>query len=194
MAAQEHPSTPAFHKNVSAHDGFLRATSAGIVAVSALLALSGCATKLGHIPTGLETAKNFDPLRFEGTWHEIVRTNNKEEAGITRVTTTFKRKQDGSWLLTDRGWKNELGGYVESTRTASTGGSPGSFNVKDGAPKFFVVIDQEHTLALACSTSYRHFWILSKNPDPESSRLERMMSLASEAGFPVKESFFVPVR
>lgn len=192
MAAQNHPFTPT-SQNTSSVGGlrgsFLRVASAGLWS---LLALSGCATPK-NIPSGLETAKNFDPLRFEGTWHEIVRTNNKEEAGLTRVTTTFKRRQDGSWLLTNRAWKNELGGFVGGTQTATTGATQGSFYVKDGTPKFIVIIDQEHSLALACSTSFKQFWILSKNPDPENSRLERMMSLASEAGFPVKESFFVPV-
>lgn len=189
MAAQEHPSNPASQKTASVRGRFFRVASAGALS---LLTLSGCATPK-NIPSGLETAKNFDPLRFEGTWHEIVRTNNKEEVGLTRVTTTFKRKQDGSWLLTNRAWKNELGGFVGSAQTATPGATPGSFIVKDGNPKFIVVIDQEHSLALACSSSFKQFWILSKNPDPESSRLERMMALASEAGFPMKESFFVPV-
>jgi apolipoprotein D and lipocalin family protein len=193
MASQEPSHTPALPKNGSAPTSASRVTGFATITLTALLSLSGCATKK-TIPAGLETAKNFDPLRFEGTWHQIVRTNTKEEAGLTRVTTTFKRKQDGSWLLVNRAWKNELGSYVGGAQTALAGAKPGTFNVKDGSPKFIVVIDQEHSLALACGETYDRFWILSKNPEPEGGRLERMMSLAADAGFPVKEAFFVPVR
>ncbi len=158
--------------------------------VVALLTLTGCST----VPKGLETARNFDPLRFEGTWHEIARTNHPDEAGLTRVSTNFKRTPDGNWLLTDRAWSNAEGTWVGGARTAKSGDVPGSFKVRHSKPRYVAMIDSEHTMAVVCSSTINQFWLLSKNPEPDSSRTERMLGLAQEAGFPVKEAFFVPTR
>jgi len=157
----------------------------------ALLCLSGCATKL---PKGVTVAKNFDPLRFEGTWYELTRTNHPDQAGLTRITATYKRNSDGSWLITDRAWSNAEGIWRGSERRASAGEHPGSLKVKNAKPRNIVLIDPEHTMALMCSNTYKQFWIISKNPDPEPNRFDKMVAAAQELGFPVKEAIVLPTR
>lgn len=139
-------------------------------------------------------AKNFDPLRFEGTWYELARTNHPDEGGLTRVTSTYIRKNDGTWLVTDRAWSNADGAWVGSERAAKPGEFPASLRLKHAKPRNIVLIDSEHTMALVCSNTYRQFWIISKNPDPEPARFDKMLSAAQEAGFPVKEAMVLPTR
>lgn len=169
------------------------ASKLAIAAGSALglLCLTGCATK---VPAGVVLAKNFDPLRFEGTWYELTRTDHPDEAGLTRVTATYKRNADGSWLVTDRAWSNAEGMWVGSQRSAKAGEQPASLRLKNAKPRNVVLIDSEHTMALVCSNTYKQFWIISKNPDPEPNRFDRMVTAAQEIGFPVKEAIVLPTR
>jgi apolipoprotein D and lipocalin family protein len=185
MAAQD-PSFPSFSSSVFASKLLPMASGA-----LALLSFTGCATK---IPTGVVVAKNFDPLRFEGTWYELARTNHPDQAGLTRVTSTYKRNSDGSWLVTDRAWSNADGMWVGSQRSAKAGEQPASLNLKHAKPRNIVLIDSDHTMALVCSNTYRQFWIISKNPDPEPARFDRMVAAAQENGFPVKEAIVLPTR
>ena len=160
-------------------------------AALSLLLLASCAAT---IPPGVIVAKNFDPLRFEGTWYELARTNHPDEGGLTRVTATYIRKNDGSWLVTDRAWSNASGAWVGSERVAKPGAFPASLRLKHAKPRNIVLIDSEHTMALVCSDTYKQFWIISKNPDPEPARFDKMLAAAQEAGFPVKEAMVLPPR
>ena len=159
----------------------------------AAASFSGC-TVVSHAPRGVEVAKNFDPLRFEGTWYELARTNHPSEAGLTRVTANYRRNPDGTWLITDRAWRNGTGEWVGSQRIAKVDTVPGSFNLKGAKPRNVVFIDAEHTMAVLCGDTYKQFWLISKNPEPDTNRFDRMLALAQEAGFPVKEAFVVPTR
>jgi apolipoprotein D and lipocalin family protein len=185
MAAQDPSSSTSFRTASS-----IKVTSLMSGAL-ALLCFGGCVTK---IPKGVVAAKNFDPLRFEGTWYELTRTNECGQAGLTRVTATYKRNSDGSWLVTDRAWSNAEGIWLGSERKASAGEHPASLKVKHAPPRNIVLIDSEHTMALMCSNSYKKFWIISKNPEPEPSRFDKMVTAAQELGFPVKEAIVIPTR
>jgi len=148
------------------------------------------------MPKGIETAKNFDLNKFEGVWYEIARSNNPQEAGLTHVTSQYRRAVDGKWLINTRAWDGANGTWVGSTRISKTPavGTPASFVLSRGNPRNVVIVDNEHTLALVCGKHYRDFWIISKSPRPDQARLERLMMVALDAGFPVKEAFYVPTR
>ena len=160
----------------------------------ATLLLSSC--KSTPMPKGIETAKNFDPNKFEGIWYEIARNNNAEEAGLTHVTSQYRRAADGKWLINTRAWDGANGTWVGSTRISVTPatGTPASFKLGHGNPRHVVIIDNDHTLALVCGKYYRDFWIISKSANPDQTRLERLMMVALNAGFPVKDAFYVPAR
>jgi apolipoprotein D and lipocalin family protein len=160
----------------------------------ATLLLGAC--KTGHMPKGIETAKNFDLHKFEGVWHEIARSNNAQETGLTHVTSQYRRAADGKWLINTRAWDGANGDWVGSTHISSTPAAktPASFKLGRGNTRNVVIIDNDHTLALVCGKHYREFWIISKSPTPDQSRLERLMTVALDAGFPVRDAFFVPTR
>jgi apolipoprotein D and lipocalin family protein len=187
MAAkvQKFPTFTPFHQ--------LRTTVMVIGSLATLL-LGAC--KTASMPKGIETAKNFDLHKFEGVWHEIARSNNGQEAGLTHVTSQYRRAADGKWLINTRAWNGATGDWVGSTRVSPTpaAGTPASFQLGHGNPRHVVIIDNDHTLALVCGKHYRDFWIISKSPTPDQSRLERLMMVALDAGFPVKDAFYVPTR
>jgi apolipoprotein D and lipocalin family protein len=167
----------------------------GMVLGSLTLFLFG-ACKSAPMPKGIETAKNFDLHKFEGIWYEIARSNMAEEAGLTQVTSQYRRAADGKWLINTRAWDGAHGVWLGSTRVSKTPtqGTPASFQLNHGNPRHVVIIDNEHTIALVCGKRYRDFWIISKSPVPDQTRLERLMMVALDAGFPVKGAFFVPTR
>jgi apolipoprotein D and lipocalin family protein len=187
MAAQSQPPSP-FPLNLS----FRRAS----VLLGALATLSLGACKTAPAPKGIETAKNFDPLKFEGIWYEIARNNVAEEKGFTHVTSQYRRATDGKWLINTRAWDGSHGTWVGSTHLSPklSGTKQASFLLGHGNPRHVVVVDNEHTIALVCGKRYNDFWIISKSPTPDQSRLERLMMVALNTGFPVKGAFFVPTR
>ena len=160
----------------------------------ATLLLGAC--KTAPMPRGIEPAKNFNSQKFEGVWYEIARSNNSPEAGLTHVTSQYRRAADGKWLINMRAWDGANGDWVGSTRTSPTpaAGTPASFKLGHGDARHVVIIDNDHTLALVCGKHYRDFWIISKSPNPEQSRMERLMMVALDSGFPVKEAFYVTTR
>jgi apolipoprotein D and lipocalin family protein len=169
-------------------------TASLVLGCFATLVLGAC--KATPLPKGIETAKNFDLNKFEGIWHEIARSNNAEEAGFTHVTSQYRRGADGKWLINTRAWDGAKGIWVGSTRISTTPatGKPASFKLSHGNPRHVVIIDNDHTIALVCGKHYRDFWIISKSPNPDQARLDRLMMVALDSGFPVKDAFYVPTR
>jgi apolipoprotein D and lipocalin family protein len=165
----------------------------GALLLASLLPLTGCVSSLP--PKGLRTANNFDAHRFQGTWHEILRYNSRDEAGLTRVTSNYRQQADGKWVVTDRAWKNAEGHWVGSTTSIKDPDkSPGTFRLMFHKPRHVIVIDNDHTLALVCGPNQQDFSIISKSTDPDAARLERIMTQAQAAGFPVREAFWVPTK
>ena len=161
--------------------------------VLALLPLSGCVIQ--PPPKGLKTANNFDARRFQGTWHEILRYNCPDEAGLTRVTATYSKQGNGTWVVTDRAWKNTAGQWVGSTsEIRDPEKTQGTLLLKYRKPRHVIFIDNDHTLALVCGPNAQHFSIISKSLLPDSARLERIMAQAEDAGFPMREAFWVPTK
>lgn len=174
--------------------GILTAALGCVFAMTAMTTMTGC--KTSPPPIGLEGAKNFNLNKFSGEWHEIARSNIKEENGLTQVSTKFTRMQDGNWLITSRAWNTAKGRWVGSQKVSKKPPfyAHTSFMLGFWQPRHVVIIDNDHTLAVVCGKNYRQFWILSKNPEPEQSRLDTILALAEAAGFPVKEAFYVPTR
>lgn len=159
-----------------------------------LLLTSGCQSSL--TPKGLKAAKNFDGRKFEGTWHQILRSDIPEEAGLSCVSYQFQRVEQDEWTVILRGWNSAEGRWMGSTQKGVSlkEGAPGTIRLGLASPRTIAIIDDEHTMAVLCGKKFRHFAIFSKNPDPERQRLERMLAAAREVGFPVEETFFVPTR
>ena len=161
--------------------------------VLALLPLFGCVSQ--QPPKGLKTANNFDARRFQGTWHEILRYNYPNEAGLTRVTATYSKQGNGTWIVTDRAWKNAAGQWVGSTSEIRDPEKlQGTLQLKSRKPRHVIFIDNDHTIAVVCGPTAQQFSVISKTPLPDSARLERIMVQAEDAGFPIREAFWVPTK
>jgi apolipoprotein D and lipocalin family protein len=165
-----------------------------LLALMTSLLLGACQT--ARLPKGIETAKNFNLHKFEGTWYEIARSNNPDEAGLTHVTSQYRRGANGKWLVNTRAWQGANGRWVGSSSVSTTPDlrRPASFKLSSRDTRHVVIIDNEHTLALMCGSKYTDFWVVSKSPSPDHERVERLMAVALDAGFPVKGAFFVPTR
>ena len=170
---------------------FLR-SFCGIAGLTLLLGLSACQT----LPKGLSTASNFDAAKFGGTWYEIVRVHNRQQTGLTRVTSTFEKKDPTHWLVTERGWNNQLGRWQGSERTARTPkkGPAGQFLFRFSSPRNVVAINDSHDCALMASSNFRRMWVISKTPTPSAAAVQEMLDKARQMGFPTEEAYFTPAQ
>ena len=162
-----------------------------------LLALSMPACKtITDLPIGTHLAENFAASKFEGTWYQIARVPNKAEAGITNVKTSYLRQPDGSWQVSDLGWKNEYGRWVSRTKVSLNKPeiAPGTFLFKFNEPRHVLAIDPTFQYAIVSGSNLKLLWILSRTPEPNPEAVQQMLSTAQGMGFPLEEITFLPVQ
>ena len=58
---------------------------------SAALVSAGCTA----VPEGVEPISGFSLDRYLGTWYEIARLDHRFERGLSEVTATYSRRDDG---------------------------------------------------------------------------------------------------
>jgi lipocalin len=141
-----------------------------------------------------DVVKDIDLDKFSGTWYEIARLPNKHENELVEVTSTFKRTDDGNYVVENSGYKGSRGG--KRTRVK------GEISIPDpkvaGAMKvkiWFLNIDyrvidvdkENYQYALISSNSKKYLWIMSKQPVMDQRQFETLVDSARDKGFEVDQ-------
>jgi apolipoprotein D and lipocalin family protein len=147
--------------------------------------LAGC----GQIPGGVEPVREFDAARYLGTWYEIARLDHGFERGLTRVTATYRAREDGGIEVLNRGFDVAKGEWREARGRARF---VGPRDVAQLEVSFFgpfyggynvVALDPAYSIALVAGPSRSYLWILSRRPDPPSEQVQGLVARARELGF-----------
>lgn len=144
-------------------------------------------------PDGIEPVSPFDPARYAGTWHEIMRLDHSFERGLTDVTATYEPKADGTLRVVNRGWDPETCGWreVEGEAEFREGPDVGSLEVS-----FFPLIaggyhvfalDPDYRWAVVAGPSRDYLWILARDPDLDAETRARLVATARAEGFATGE-------
>lgn len=156
-----------------------------VVVLLFLLALAGCTAA----PTGVEPVRGFDLDRYLGTWHEIARLDHSFERGLTNVTATYAKRDDGGVSVLNRGfdplkakWKEAEGrAYllqgldVASLKVSFFGPFYGGYHV--------FALDPDYQWALVAGPSRDYLWILAREPQLAPKVLADLLKRAGQAGF-----------
>lgn len=165
----------------------------------ALHALSACT----GIPNGLEAVPAINPDRYLGTWYEIARLDHSFERGLEKVIATYTANPDGSIKVINTGydpekknWKSAEGKAIfiddvnkDQTRTGRLkvsffGPFYSSYNIID--------LDIEHyQYAVVCGPNKSYFWILSRVPNLDQKKLDRLIQKAKNLGFKTDQLIYV---
>src|SRR5690606_33789535 len=81
------------------------------IAALAAVGLLGACT---GVPEGLTPVKDFDGERYLGTWYEIARLDHSFERGLSKVSATYSRREDGGIRVLNRGFNSAEGEWSEA--------------------------------------------------------------------------------
>ncbi len=152
------------------------------------LLLAGCT----GIPQGVTVVEDFSLDRYLGTWHEIVRLDNRFEKELDPVSATYSLAQDGSVKVVNKGydlkkqeWKTIQGrGVFLDDKKATQGALKVSFFGPFYASYNVIDLDKAgYRWAMVCGRDKSYFWILSKDSVMEQGQLKMLVAKAGTLGF-----------
>lgn len=162
-------------------------------ALATLLLLGACT----GVPGGVEPVSGFELERYLGTWYEIARLDHRFERGLTRVTATYSRRDDGGVTVVNRGYDAAAGEWSEAVGRAYPIGEPGAGRLK---VSFFgpfyggyniVALDPDYRFAMVSGPTRDYLWILARTPSLAAPLLQRLVDQAAALGFPVGSLIYV---
>ena len=150
-------------------------------------AIVGCrsASSTDDIPV----VKNFDAVRYMGTWHEIARLPQWFERDLDHVTATYSLEGERLRIV-NRGFRD--GKEKVSTAVGKFAGAKdeGAFTVSFFRPFWgayrIIWLSPEYDAALVTSDDRSSLWILAREKPMASARLAALLDYASERGFDVE--------
>ncbi len=155
--------------------------------------LTGC---LG-IPDNARAVTGFKLDRYLGTWYEIARLDHRFERGLTHVQANYRLAEDGTVLVINKGFDTSKGEWTSAEGRARFIGDPtvGRLKVSFFGPFYgaynIVELDKEsyqYSLVIGPNTDY--LWILSRDKQPDSAIVERLVERARSLGFDVDDLIF----
>jgi len=165
----------------------------GITSITALCAL-GCT----GVPKGLVPVTGFEADRYLGKWYEVARLDHRFERGLTDVTATYAKQDDGAISVVNRGYSEEDGEWKEIFGTARFRGDPavGSLKVTFFWPFYggyhIIALDKErYRYAMVTGPRRSYLWILSRYKEMDRTTLDGLVQQAAEMGFATDELIYV---
>jgi len=162
--------------------------------VSLGLSLSACT----GIPNGLTAVDDFDIERYLGKWHEIARLDHRFERGLSQVTATYTRREDGGINVTNRGYNINKDTYKEATGKAYFINEPttGRLKVSFFGPFYggynIIALDKvNYSWAMISGPSRKYLWILAREKSLAPEIVNKLVAQARDSGFPVDALIFV---
>jgi len=158
----------------------------GQVWLALLLAfLAGCT----GVPEGVQPVRGFQLERYLGTWHEIARLDHSCERGLTDITATYGRREDGGVTVLNRGWDAARGEWRQAEGRAYFTDAPdvASLKVSFFGPFYggyhVFALDPDYRWALVSGPSRDYLWILARQPVLPADTLKDLVGQARDAGF-----------
>lgn len=157
------------------------------------IALSACT----GLPDGVESVERVDPERYLGTWYEIARLDHSFERGLSDVTATYGKREDGGISVLNRGYKvadsewNQAEGKAypledgdySQLKVSFFGPFYGGYNV--------IALDPDYQWAMVVGPNRGYLWILARDPELPESVLAKLVAQAKALEFPTEELIYV---
>jgi len=165
-----------------------------ILAIVLAWMLTGCA----GMPQGVRPVDNFKLERYLGTWYEIARLDHSFERELTRVTATYRLRDDGGVSVINRGYSEKAGAWKEAEGKAYfvEGPDQGYLKVSFFGPFYgsYVVFELDHDnyqYSLVSGPDKSYLWILARHPEMAEDIKEVLIEKAAAAGFDTSKLIFV---
>lgn len=159
-----------------------------------LLGLAGCTS----VPEGVTPVTGFESERYLGTWYEIARFDHSFEEGLSRVTATYSKREDGGVRVLNKGYDAATGEWDEAEGKAyfvsdeTTGHLKVSFFGPFYASYVIAELDKDnYQYSLVTGPDRSYLWILARQPTLSQDVLDELLSKAKSLGYATDEFIWV---
>ena len=159
-----------------------------------LLGLAGCTS----VPEGVTPVTGFESERYLGTWYEIARFDHSFEDGLSRVTATYSKREDGGIRVLNKGYDAATGEWDEAEGKAyfvsdeTTGHLKVSFFGPFYASYVIAELDKDnYQYSLVTGPDRSYLWILARQPTLSKDVLDELLSKAKSLGYATDELIWV---
>lgn len=159
-----------------------------------LLGLAGCTS----VPEGVTPVTGFESERYLGTWYEIARFDHSFEEGLSRVTATYSKREDGGIRVLNKGYDAATGEWDEAEGKAyfvsdeTTGHLKVSFFGPFYASYIIAELDKDnYQYSLVTGPDRSYLWILARQPTLSQDVLDELLSKAKSLGYATDEFIWV---
>lgn len=149
------------------------------------LLVGGCAS----LPDGVTPIQNFNLERYLGTWYEIARLDHSFERGLTDVTATYTRRDDGGIKVLNRGYDPDKNKWKQATGKAYFVDTPdkGFLKVSFFGPFYgaYVIfwLDKNYQYAFVSGPDRDYLWLLARSPQVPKEIIEKFHQKANALRF-----------
>ncbi len=156
--------------------------------------ISGCT----GVPDGVTPVSDLDLERYLGKWYEIARLDHSFERGLSHVTATYSKREDGGIKVINRGydsqkkeWKEAVGKAYAVAETTIGRLKVSFFGPFYGGYNILALDTENYRYSLVSGPTRSYLWILSRTPVMEPGVLERLVQLANQLGFDTSQLIYV---
>ncbi len=164
---------------------------------SSALVLSFALTGCTGVPKGIEPVSNFQLEPYLGTWYEIARLDHGFEEGLSRVSATYRTRDDGGIDVINRGyleeeqkWQEAVGkGYFQ--KDADTGLLKVSFFGPFYGSYVIFELDTDYQYAFVTGQSKNYLWLLARTPTISPALREKFLRTTKQLGYRTQDLIWV---
>jgi len=150
------------------------------------------------MPENVKVVENFNLDRYLGRWYEIARLDHSFERGLSQVTATYTRREDGGIDVINRGYDMQKGVWNEAVGKAYPLGEPGEGRLKVsffgpfyGGYNILALDRENYSYALVAGPDRDFLWILARQPQLPETTLKRLVGEARRLGFDTDSLIYV---
>jgi len=158
--------------------------------VASLLGMAAITVGCTAIPQGLEPVTGFDPDRYLGKWYEIARLDHPFERGLSNVSATYTKSENGGIRVLNKGYNARTGTWkqIEGRARSVKDKNVGSLKVSFFGPFYggyhILALDkQNYSYSMVAGPSRSYLWILSRSKMLDAGIYAELLSKAREWGF-----------
>ncbi|MCG6867621.1 MAG: lipocalin family protein [Gammaproteobacteria bacterium] len=160
---------------------------------AALYLLAGCV----GVPDGVEPVERFEPSRYLGKWYEIARLDHSFERGLTQVSATYSKREDGGIRVVNEGYSMESGEWSRAEGKAFfvQGDEKGFLKVSFFGPFYgsYIIfdLDPDYRYAMVSGPNKSYLWLLARTPTIDKAIIEQFVRKAKRLGFDTDQLIYV---
>lgn len=162
--------------------------------VFALWLLHGCT----GVPENVKVVEGFELDRYLGQWYEIARLDHSFERGLSHVTASYTKSEDGGITVINRGYDMQTGQWHEAEGKAYRLGEPGKGRLKVsffgpfyGGYNILMLDHRDYSYAMVAGPDRDFLWLLAREPQLAESTLKRLVEEAERLGFDTEKLIYV---